>query len=395
MPPVNFSTRTNWPLDSNPLIQRLEALRRRNVPLIDLTESNPTRCHFPYPAKDILQNLSKAKNLLYEPSSAGMLKARQAVADYYDRKGYRIHPQQIILTSSTSEAYAFLFRLLLNVDDAVLIGQPSYPLFQCLLELNDARADFYPLLYNKSRWYIDMAALENCIGPKTKSIILVNPNNPTGSYLNLEELHILNQLCRKHHLSLICDEVFADFAFLSNPSRVCSLVSNNDVLTFSLGGISKSLALPQMKLGWIILSGPDEQVKNAFGRLEIIADAYLSVNTPSQNALSEWFGFQNKIQGAIRQRTKNNLTYLKETALTNTEIEYFEIEGGWYGILRLPATYSEGDWVIQLLEKDYVFVHPGYFFDFKEEPYIVVSLLPEEKIFQEGIIRILNRIKHQ
>jgi len=393
-----FSRRTNWPLNANGLSHALSSLREKNIPVIDLTESNPTRCGFPYPTEKILSSLADPQNMFYTPSASGSPEARDALSRYYRRKGFEVKPQRILLTASTSEAYSTLLRLLLNPGEHVLVGQPSYPLFEFLIELNDARMKNYPLIYKKDQkeWRIDLKALEKALCSQTRVIVLVNPNNPTGSFVNQGELAAINQLCLKHHLALICDEVFSDYAFQASPQRVLSLVSNPDTLTFSLGGISKCLGLPQMKLGWIVASGPKELVDEALARLEVIADTYLSVNTPVQNALSPWLAWQEDISKEIRNRLKQNLASLEKAvrAFGSEDLHDLNCEGGWYVVLKLPSgKYSEEKWAMEFLQKDHVFVHPGYFFDFQEEPFIVLSLLPKEETFKLGLERILRRIR--
>jgi hypothetical protein len=250
--------------------------------------------------------------------------------------------------------------------------------------------EHYPLCYD-GRWSVDLAKVGAILRQDTKAIVLVNPNNPTGSFVRRDELEALNALCRQHDTALICDKVFADFAF-NRKVHYPSLVDNKEVLTFVLGGISKTLGLPQMKLSWIVINGPEELVKKANARLEIIADTYLSVNTPVQNALPEWLGYLKKIQAEILLSIRGNYDSLAEEAKKASGCALLMTEGGWYAVLRIPSKYSEEEWVLSFLRKDQVLVHPGYFFDFETEAYIVLSLLPPAPIFQDGIKRIFNRI---
>lgn len=381
-----FSRRTNWPLSSNRITRTLEQLKKANVSIIDLTESNPTRCGFAYPSQEILLPLASDKNLRYEPQPQGSLEAREAVARYYKEQGRDVPVERIFLTASTSEAYSYLFRLLADAGQEVLFPRPSYPLFQFLGDLNDVTLNYYPLVFT-GHWHMDFSQLEGCIQPATKAIVLVNPNNPTGSFIKKEELSALNRICQAKNIPIISDEVFADFAFPGDKDAV-SLVNNDAVLTFVMGGLSKTLALPQMKLSWIIVSGPEELADQACQRLEMIADTYLSVNTPVQNAVAGWLSSRDEFQRPIKQRTLDNLRFLEE-AVKATQCQLLKPEGGWYAVILVPSSHvSEEDLVLRLLEKEHVFVHPGYFFDFEEEGFLVVSLLPPSDIFQEGIKRI-------
>ena len=344
----------------------LDDLKFKGIHVLDLTESNPTQCGFKYPAH-IIDDLSNLDNLKYVPDSRGMQKARVAVGKFCD-----FDPARILLTASTSESYGFLMRLLLNPGDKVLIPKPSYPLFQFLLELNDAAFDYYPYVYD-GQWRIDFDALEGLIDDATKAIILVNPNNPTGSYLKKNELARLNALCKKHALSIISDEVFFDYPLLKGD--FVSLRDNAEVLTFVLGGLSKSLCLPQMKLGWLLASGSSNLVTQAFERLEIIADTYLSVNTPVQNALSHWLSSAASIQVQILERVRTNLAYLK-----NIGLNVLTVEGGWYAIVHIPGI-DEEEFVLNALKEHHILIHPGFFFDVETPGHLVVSLLPQTEDF--------------
>ena len=339
--------------------------------------------------------LAHPRNMNYSPAPQGSREAREAVGQYYERNKYSVKPQQVFLTASTSEAYSFLFRLLADYRDAILFPRPSYPLFEFLVGLNDLQMETYPLLWDAGShsWKIDLNALRDAIHSRTRSIVLVNPNNPTGSFVRREELQEINAMCREHQLSLICDEVFLDYHFDDNAQDRISLVQNKDNLTFVLGGISKCLALPQMKVSWVVVNGPDELTKIAMERLEVITDTYLSVNAPAQNALKEWLSFQPSMREAICRRLKENQKFLIDHSRESICGEYLHSSGGWYAIVKLPACLTEEAWVLEFLKEDKVFVHPGYFFDFLEEPYIVISLLPPPAVFQEGIRRIFARIQ--
>jgi len=387
-----FSRRTDWPLSSNQFSIDLEDLRNSDTLILDLTESNPTNCGFSYLENGIIKSLAEAVNLCYTPTPRGNLCAREAICDYYREKGLKVDPQQIFLTSSTSEAYTYLFRLLVDPGEQVLFPCPSYPLFSFLGDLNDVRIDTYTLAYEK-KWNINLNSMRRALCDDAKAIVLVNPNNPTGSYIRHRELEAINVLCCKQNISLICDEVFADFIFDQTDDYV-SLVGNDQVLTFVLGGISKTLGLPQMKLSWIVINGPQNLVHVSTERLEVIADTYLSVNTPTQNALPQWLDNRKTIQTEITNRIKNNLSFLKKRIAGTNGCEVLVADGGWYAIVKIPDTYNEEQWVLTFLNEDHVAVHPGYFFDFPSGTFIIVSLLPMMDTFEDGIKRIVKRIKN-
>ena len=385
----SFARRTHWCQETNALNKILEDLEARHIPVIDLTASNPTACAFTYPP-GMLTALSSTENLHYKPDACGMSSARGALVNYYARQRVELSLKDIILTASTSEAYSFLMRLLVNPGEKVLIPRPSYPLFQFLLEINDVEFDYYPLMYDGA-WHLDCQALERIVDAKTRAIILVNPNNPTGSYISRAELNFLNELAHKHAISLISDEVFFDYAW--GEGDFVSCLGNQKVLTFTLGGLSKTLGLPQMKCSWILASGPQGLLQDALERLEIIADTYLSVNTPAQNALGAWLDYVPDIQRQIMARVKENkqwlLTHLNHITPSTSLLS---LQGGWYAILRIPAVKSEEEWVLEFLQEDHVLVYPGYFFDMTEEAYIVLSLIPPTASFREGVGRIMRRL---
>jgi len=385
-----FSRRTDWPLEKNPLTCLLEDFKNKNCEVFDLTVSNPTKSNIHYPEEQILQALCNDKNISYDPISFGALSARKAVASDYQKSGLSIDFNHVVLTSSTSEAYSFLFRLLLNPGEHILLPRPSYPLFEFLANLNDVEIDFYPFVYDKE-WKIDCDILEGLVKKSTKVIVLVNPNNPTGSFVRPFELEAINRTCKKHNLSLICDEVFSDYGFEEKKSTLRSVSSNKEVLTFVLGGLSKALGLPQMKLSWILTSGPEATVKEALNRLEVIADTYLSVSTPSQNALAQWFDFKKDIQKEIKVRLERNKDILKNIFSDKSQLcQILKADGGWYGVIKVLKDVQEESFVYNLLKEKQVFVHPGYFFDFEDEPYMIVSLLTDPKIFQEGLERVVS-----
>ncbi len=385
-----FSCRTEWELSPNQIFTTLENLRKDNVTVFDLTESNPTRCGLNYP-QEIFQSLANEGNLQYDPSPKGSMVAREAISHYYKTKNIKVDPAQIFLTSSTSEAYSFLFRLLVNPQETVMFPRPSYPLFSFLGDLNDIKMDTYPLM-SENQWAIDVVQLKKNIHPATKVLVTVNPNNPTGSCIQKKELEALNNLCAQHNMALISDEVFWDFASERREEAV-SLAGNDAVLTFTLGGLSKVLGLPQMKLSWIIVSGPEAVVQEAQNRLEVIADTYLSVNTPAQNALDTWLSLKDSIQDKIITRLKHNREFLMTKIQSVPNCQLIPSEGGWYVVLKIPNSQTEEKWVMDFLTQDNVFVHPGYFFDFQEEGFIILSLLPKEDVFSEGVRRIFQRLE--
>ena len=385
---MRFSKRTNWEASSNRLSKTVERKRKEGCPLIDLTESNPTRCSFNYLKPDFLKPLADPKSLLYEPDPRGLLEAREAVCHYYSAKGIKVEPDQVFLTASTSEAYTFLFRLLLDTGDTALAPRPSYPLFSYLSDLNDVQLEHYSLAY-ESGWFIDFQSLERHFHRNPKALILVNPNNPTGNFVHEDEREFLNGLCGNREMSIISDEVFNDFNLSGDAKQPASYAGNELALTFTLGGISKILGLPQMKLSWIVVSGPQEICKKAAERLEIIADTYLSVNTPAQWALSAWLPESGPVIEEIRRRLSDNREYLIQTMKGKESVRVLKCEGGWYAVLEISVSLSDEELALNLLEKQNVLTYPGYFFDFPEGNFIVLSLLPKAETFKEGVNRIL------
>jgi alanine-synthesizing transaminase len=380
-----FSSRLNWNAPANPLARLLSEKRASQAAILDLTESNPTRAGFNYPADQVLGALADARSLCYEPTPAGILSARAAVSAYY---GQMVDAGRILLTASTSEAYAILFKLLAEPGDEVLIPRPSYPLFEFLAALESVRVIEYPLTYDRG-WAVDFQVLARKVSPRTRAIVVVNPNNPTGSYLKKSELDQLTALCRKHELPIISDEVFSDYALSDDPRRVSSLINVDEVLTFSLSGLSKLVGLPQFKLGWIAASGPPQIRQDALERLELIADTYLSVGTPIQWAAPALLALRGAMQAQILDRVRANLAFLKKQMGPDSPWRVLDPEGGWYAVIEAPRIHTEEEWVLMLLDKDNVLVQPGFFFDFENEAFLVASLLTPAGIFTEGIRRIL------
>jgi alanine-synthesizing transaminase len=386
-----FSSRLHWDLRPNRLAQVLGALRRQGAEIVDLTESNPTRAGFSYPEELILSAFRDSRALVYEPAPAGMRAARQVVADYYSARGQIVDPTRIFLTASTSESYGWLFKLLADAGDEVLAPRPSYPLFEFLAQMELVRVIQYPLVYDEG-WSIDLDGLAQAISERTRAIVLVNPNNPTGSFVKRRELERLMELCAERGLALISDEVFADYRFGSDPERVPSVNGIDQCLTFCLGGLSKIAGLPQMKLGWIIVDGPPAIQAEALERLELIADTYLSVGTPVQLALPRLLEAGESVQQQITSRVKENLALLRERIDDPSGARVLQVEGGWYATVRVPRTKSEEQWCLDLLQQDHVLVQPGFFYDFETEAYLVLSLLTPAEAFREGVRRLIAHL---
>ena len=385
-----FSSRTDWLLAPNRLTRHLEERRRQGLPVLDLTESNPTHCGFAA-EPEILKSLQDPRSLTYEPDPRGFLRARQAVCEYYADRGVSVRPEQVFLTTSTSEAYTYVFRLLADPRDKVLLPQPSYPLFDFLAGINDLDVVSYPLHYSED-WWIDLDEMRNGWVPRAKAVIVVHPNNPTGSFVKSREFDFLSEYCRQNDGALIADEVFADYVLEAGDNRVPSHAAVSDVLTFTLSGLSKISALPQMKLGWMVVSGPEEEMKTALERIEVIADTYLSVSAPIANALPALLEHRKTVQPRIKEHLRSNLEWLDERMATCPSAKRLKVEGGWYAVLKVPEALSDEDWAVELLAKDGVLVHPGHFYDFSDEGHLVISLLTEEAAFREGTGRVLARI---
>jgi alanine-synthesizing transaminase len=381
-----FAERTNWNLAANDLSEALAAHRAAGRPLLDLTVSNPTECEFEYPREEILRALANPATLHYEPDPRGMLSARSAVAGYHAARGAKIEPTDIFLTTSTSEAYSFAFRMLCNPGDEILIPAPSYPLLEFLADIHDVKLLRYPLFYDHG-WQIDFHTLKNVIGARTRAIIAVHPNNPTGHFTKQPEAKELNKICAGRGLALIADEVFLDFGLANEIPK--SFAANADVLTLTTSGLSKISGLPQMKAAWLIASGPSKLKEQAVARLEVIADTYLSLNAPIQLALPVFLKQRDRFQTQLMDRVRKNLTELDCQLAAQQACSRLKIEGGWYAILRLPTTHDDEEFALRLLKENGVYVHPGHFYDFPTKGCIVVSLITPEKTFKEGLTRLL------
>ena len=384
-----FSSRLHWDLRPNPLTELLRSKRNSGVEILDLTESNPTQADIIYPQFGILG--ADSRSLRYEPTPAGLLSAREAIAhDYYGPLGVKAHPGRIVLTASTSEAYAYVMKLLTNPGDEMLVPRPSYPLFEFLATMESVRISHYPLVYDEG-WTIDLDALAAALTDRTRVIALVNPNNPTGSFVKRRELERLIAICQERDLAIISDEVFSDYAFAPDSERVEHLVNADAALTFCLSGLSKVAGLPQMKLGWIVISGPEPARTQAVERLELIADTYLSVATPVQHAAPALLRAGATIRDQIRLRTRRNLDRLR-TGIEGSVNRLLQVEGGWYATMQAPLVRSAEEWALELLERCHVLAQPGYFYDFDREALLVLSLLTPEETFREGLRRILEYV---
>jgi alanine-synthesizing transaminase len=386
-----FSRRTGWRLELNRFTEAVREAHSSNREILDLTVSNPTRAGILYDQPAMLEALRNEKVLDYDPQSKGLLSAREAVADYYRQRGEKVDPENLVLTTSTSEGYSYVFRLLADPGAEVLVPKPSYPLFEFLADLQDVKLVPYPLIYDHG-WQVDLHSLEQVLSERTAGVVVVHPNNPTGSYVSTEEQARLYQLCAEREIGLIVDEVFLDYAH--DGQRRPSFATNAEALTFTLSGLSKISALPQMKLAWIAVSGPQEPAQEAMARLEIIADTYLSVNAPVQFAAPVLLEQRKAIQRQLMDRLQTNLRELDRQLSTKPACSRLNVEGGWYVVVRVPVTRSDEDLAIALLRECGVLVHPGHFYDFPNDGYLVLSLITEPAVFSEGISRLLNFVKH-
>ena len=381
-----LSNRLPGHAEINALSRAVDAARAAGATLADLTESNPTRVGLPYPA-DLLSGAATERALRYDPQPFGLRSAREAVAADYARRRVSIDPSHIVLSASTSEAYSWLFKLLCNPGDAVLIPQPSYPLFEHLTRLDAVRAVPYRLEYH-GRWEIDLDSVA-AAPPDVKAILLVSPNNPTGSYVTSREVQGLASLARQRGWAMVADEVFAEYA-LEAQSPATEIAHDAGVLSFTLGGASKLLGLPQVKLAWMIVGGPARERDEALSALELIADTFLSVNTPVQVAAPDLFRRSSTIRDAIRERIARNLDRARDVARAYPACEMLPVEGGWSAVVRVPATRGEETLVLELVERHRILVHPGFFFEFPHEAFVVVSLLPAEDVFADALERLLR-----
>jgi aspartate/methionine/tyrosine aminotransferase len=386
-----FALRTNWRLNPNRFTQALEEHRRSGQELFDLTVSNPSACGLAYPDREIVAALADPRVLEYRPESKGILEAREDVSDYYrgrtgfSESGQRVDPERILLTSGTSEGYSHIFRLLCEAGDDVLVPAPSYPLFEFLGDLADVRLIPYPLLYDHG-WQIDFASLRAALTPRSRAVLVVHPNNPTGSFVKRREAAELAEICAARDMAIVADEVFLDY--VAGPEPAQTFAFHDAALTFTLSGLSKISLLPQMKLAWIAVSGPQALVQTAVERLEIIADTYLSPSTPVQLALPKFLAMRQGLQAQLLRRITANLAVLDGMLRESKLLTSLDREGGWYAVLRVPVTGTDEDLVVALLERCSVLVHPGHFFNFSRDGFLVLSLITPEMQFREGLRRL-------
>jgi alanine-synthesizing transaminase len=384
-----FSTRIPTNLAPNRLTEGLRARRASGMDVIDLTVSNPTRAGFDYPA-DLLVPLGDARGLRYEPAAFGLPEARAAVADDYARQGLTVSPDRVVLTASTSDAYSLLFKLLADAGDEVLVPRPSYPLFDHLSRLDLVATRPYDLDIHGA-WSIDWASVEAALSPRTRAVLVVSPNNPTGSFITRNELDRLAALCAPRDIAIIADEVFADYELDPGAAGGAGrLAERRDVLGFALGGLSKSVGLPQVKLGWIAAAGPDAIVARALERLELICDTYLAVSTPVQAAAAELLRRGATVRTQIAARVATNYRGLVTAVAETPSCHVLRNDGGWYAVMQVPSFEPEEDLVVRLVQDEGVLTHPGYFFDFPRESFLVLSLLPPHALFTDGVERLLR-----
>jgi aspartate/methionine/tyrosine aminotransferase len=384
-----FSSRTSWNLSPNRFTNALETKKKSGSELLDLTASNPTTSGLTFDVEAVLSSLSNPAALTYEPESKGLLVARDAVAGYYAAQSepVAVSPENIILTTSTSEAYSYAFRLLCEPGDEVLVPQPSYPLFDFLATIQDVRLVPYSLVYDHD-WQIDFNSLRYVISPRTRAVIVVHPNNPTGSYVKGSELSELNEICSAKDMAIIADEVFLDYPLVGIAPR--TFADNRGALTFTLSGLSKISGLPQMKVAWMAVSGPSATASDALSRLDVIADTYLSMNAPIQLATPSLLDFRRAFQAQLQARLRANLAELDSQLASQQHCTRLSVESGWYATLRVPVTQSDEELAIALIEQESVVVHPGHFFDFEQDGFLILSLLTPESVFKEGVRRILR-----
>ena len=386
-----FSRRVPSNLTPNRLAVALARARADRRPLLDLTRSNPTRAGFDYPP-DLLAPLADARGLVYAPEPFGLREAREAVSADYARRGLAVSPGRIVLTASTSEAYSILFKSLCDPGDEVLVPRPSYPLFEHLTRLDAVNVVPYDLEYHGA-WMVDLDGVARAVSPRTRALLVVHPNNPTGSFTKPIELARLSALCAARGIAVIADEVFADYEL--TPGAVAAagrILGEPEALTFSLGGLSKSVGLPQVKLAWLGLGGPAALVDDALVRIELVCDTYLSVSTPVQVATGALLENGASIRRQIQSRIARNHRYLADAVGRHPACRLLLAEGGWYAAVRVPTLCPEEDLAIRLLEEDGVLVHPGYFYEFAHPSFLVISLLPPEAEFDEAVCRVIARV---
>jgi alanine-synthesizing transaminase len=386
-----FAERTNWKLNLNRYTAAVQEARSSGQSFVDLTISNPTQCGFYYDSREILASFQNPKALEYEPEAKGLLAAREQVAQYYKEEHcITVDPDALLLTTSTSEAYSYVFRLLCNPHDEILVLKPSYPLFDFLADIQDVSLIPYSLQYAHG-WFIDLHSLVRAVTPRTRAVLLVHPNNPTGSYVRGEELRQLNELCRERNLALVVDEVFLDYALDGQKRK--TFAANHDVLSFTLSGLSKIAALPQMKVAWVVVNGPESLARPALDRLEMIADTYLSLNSPTQWAFPALFSQRHQLQPQILQRVRENWAFLKSATGSSSTFELLDADGGWCAVLKTKRDEPDEDLAIRILHEASVLIHPGHFYDFPADGHFVLSLITPEEAFHRGAKNLLEYLK--
>ncbi|HTY38982.1 MAG TPA: pyridoxal phosphate-dependent aminotransferase [Bacteroidota bacterium] len=361
---------------------------------MDLTNSNPTDCGFEYPATKVLAALTAPENLHYVPDPHGNRSARESVVGYYASKGLNLNPDDVFLTASTSESYSLIFKLLCDPGDNILVPSPAYPLFDYLAQINDVATRSYHLIYDDA-WHINIGSIERTLTDSTRAIVLVNPHNPTGMFLRTDVVDALADLAKSRNIALLVDEVFIDYAFQSDLSRIPTTAGLSGALTFTLNGISKMVGFPQMKLGWVVVSGPQEDAAEAKERLEILCDTFLTVGTPVQLSLPRLLTAGSTVHGQILRRITSNYNTLCKSVNRGSACSVLAAEGGWCAVIRAPETRSDEQWALELLDSCGVYLYPGYFFDFDKESHLVVSLLPRESEFLHGVCNIIEYIDRQ
>ncbi|MBM63612.1 MAG: aspartate aminotransferase [Acidobacteria bacterium] len=377
-------------LRSNSISKALQRHREAGGSINDLTVSNTSCVGLDYP-DGLLDPLADPAGLRYHPSPLGKFSAREAVAEYLADRDVSVSPDRVVLTASTSDAYTLLFKLLCNPADLVLTPQPGYPLFEHLTRLDGLLSRRYLLEYH-GRWSLNVDSLRCAVEPGVRAVVLVNPNNPTGSFVQSDEWDMVRDVAAQEKLALISDEVFDTYLIEETVAGSAGrLVAETEVLTFTLGGLSKSAGLPQLKLGWILVGGPEDLVREALIRLEFICDSYLSVATPVQLAVGALLENTRPLVDGIRSRIQVNFAALRELTQRFPACQVLHLEAGWYAVIQVPSIRSEEALVIELIEQDGVLVHPGYFFEFPRGAFLIVSLLPEPERFTKGVTRILKR----
>lgn len=379
---MQFSNRFEWDTGQNKISQIADQKRKDGMAICDLTVSNPTKIDLGVD-RSIDRDYVAISNT-YQPASTGLETAKCAIVQYYQDHAIDIDNSQIVITASTSEAYTYLFRLLADAGDEILIPQPSYPLLDYLLRLDCIHNVPYYLRYVDGEWKVDLESVEMAITSRTRAVILVNPNNPTGSFIKEDEFNGISELCMRNNIPLIVDEVFVDYNYDRDRSNARSFSGYDSVPAFFLNGLSKSCGLPQMKLSWIIVSGQEHDRQSSLNALETIADMYLSVSTPIQHATASFFASRSIFQRRLLDRILDNQKCAEE-AFMDAAIECLRPEGGWYGLLQFPDTHTDEEWAMRILQKSNVFYHPGYFYNFNEEAFLVFSLIIDPDMFKEGM----------